>query len=177
MTHANFERVDLDRVYPPFVAVSLEVITGCAARGVRYVATHGFRDLSEQAQLRRLYVEGKGGKASPAGLSAHNYGLAFDFVCDASPRPGVQPDWRESAYLVLGEEAMKAGLVWGGRFGDSPHVQWPGYVNALQLTPLRTLVQQSSLADVWARLDAERLSPKWRAANPKLAAELERLGF
>ncbi|QDE72580.1 peptidase M15 [Myxococcus xanthus] len=177
MTHANFERVALDRVFLPFVVVSLEVITRCAARGVRYVATHGFRDLSEQAELRRLYVAGKGGKASPAGFSAHNYGLAFDFVCDASPRPGVQPDWRESAYRVLGEEATNAGLVWGGRFGDSPHVQWPGYVSALQLTPLRTLVQQSSLGDVWARLDAERLSPKWRAANPKLAAELERLGF
>ncbi|AKQ66893.1 hypothetical protein A176_003805 [Myxococcus hansupus] len=50
-------------------------------------------------------------------------------------------------------------------------------MNGLQLTPLRTLVQQSSLADVWARRDAERLSPKWRTANPKLAAELERLGF
>ncbi|WP_237079627.1 hypothetical protein [Myxococcus xanthus] len=58
-----------------------------------------------------------------------------------------------------------------------PHLQWPGYVSALQLTPLRALVQQSSLGDVWARLDTERLSPKWRAANPKLAAELERLGF
>lgn len=120
MTHANFERVTLDRVYPPFVVVSLEVIARCVARGVRYVATHGFRDLTEQAELRRLYLAGKGGKASPAGLSAHNYGLAFDFVCDWSPRPGVQPDWREAAYRVLGEESAKAGLVWGGRFGDSP---------------------------------------------------------
>lgn len=176
MTHANFERVALDRVYPPFVAVSLDVIARCAVWGVRYVATHGFRDLTEQAELRRLYLAGKGGKASPAGLSAHNYGLAFDFVCDASPRPGVQPNWRESSYFVLGEETTKAGLVWGGRFGDSPHVQWPGYVSALQLTPLLALVQQSSLDDVWARLDAERLSPMWRVANPKLAAELERLG-
>ncbi|WP_002640252.1 M15 family metallopeptidase [Myxococcus hansupus] len=122
MAHANFERVDLDRVYLPFSAVSLEVIARCAARGIRYVATHGFRDLTEQAELRRLYLAGKCGKASPAGLSAQNYGLAFDFVCDASPRPGAQSDWREPAYRVLGEESAKAGLVWGGRFGDSPHV-------------------------------------------------------
>ncbi|QDE98660.1 M15 family metallopeptidase [Myxococcus xanthus] len=177
MTRANFKRVDLDRVYLPLVSVALQVVARCDARGASYVATYGFRSLEEQVELRRSFLAGMGGKASSAGLSAHNYGLAFDFVCDASPRPGVQPDWRESAYRVLGEESTKAGLVWGGRFGDSPHVQWPGYVSALQLTPLRTLVQQSSLADVWARLDAERLSPKWRAANPKLAAELERLGF
>jgi len=177
MTRENFQRVDLDRVYLPFVAVSLEVIARCMARSVRYVATYGFRSLEEQAELRRLYLAGKGGKASAPGLSAHNYGLAFDFVCDGDTRPGVQPDWRLPAYRVLGEEATRAGLVWGGRFGDAPHVQWPGYVSALQLTPLRTRVERESLAAVWAQLDEERQSPRWRAANPKLAAELARLGF
>ncbi|MCP3103837.1 M15 family metallopeptidase [Myxococcus sp. K15C18031901] len=177
MTRANFKRVDLDRVYLPFVVVSLDVIARCMARGARYVATYGFRSLEEQGELRRLYLAGKGGKASAAGLSAHNYGLAFDFVCDGDARPGVQPDWRLPAYRVLGEEATKGGLVWGGRFGDAPHVQWPGYVSALQLTPLRTRVERESLASVWAQLDEERQSPRWRAANPKLAAELSRLGF
>ncbi|WP_141323611.1 M15 family metallopeptidase [Myxococcus sp. AB025B] len=177
MTRANFKRVELDRVYLPLVSVALQLVARCEARGVSYVATYGFRSLEEQAELRRLFLAGKGGKASAAGLSAHNYGLAFDFVCDSDARPGVQPDWRLPAYRVLGEEATKAGLVWGGRFGDAPHVQWPGYVSALQLTPLRTLVESSSVSAVWARLDEERKSPQWRAANPKLAAELTRLGF
>ncbi|QSQ17172.1 M15 family metallopeptidase [Myxococcus landrumensis] len=177
MPRANFSRIDLDLVYLPFVAVSLEVIARCEARGVRYVATYGFRTLDEQSELRRLFLAGKGGKASAAGLSAHNYGLAFDFVCDAGSKPGVQPDWRLPAYRVLGEETAKAGLVWGGRFGDAPHVQWPGYVSALQLTPLRTLTERSSVAAVWAQLDNERGSPTWRAANPRLAADLARLGF
>ncbi|TQF09181.1 M15 family metallopeptidase [Myxococcus llanfairpwllgwyngyllgogerychwyrndrobwllllantysiliogogogochensis] len=177
MPRTNFKRVDLDRVYLPFVAVALEVVARCEARGVRYVATYGFRTFDEQAELRRLYLAGKGGKASAAGLSAHNYGLAFDFVCDGDERPGVQPDWRLPAYRVLGEETTKAGLVWGGRFGDAPHVQWPGYVSALQLTPLRTLAERSSVAAVWKQLENERGSSAWRAANPPLAAELARLGF
>ncbi|RJS14608.1 M15 family peptidase [Corallococcus sp. H22C18031201] len=177
MTRANFARVDLDLVYLPFVAVALEVIARCATRGADYVATYGFRTLEEQGELRRRYLAGTGGKASAPGLSAHNYGLAFDFVRDGDTRPGVQPDWRLPAYRVLGEEVSAAGLVWGGRFGDAPHVQWPGYVSALQLTPLRTLVARSSVAAVWAQLDEERSSPVWRAANPRLAAELARLGF
>jgi len=177
MPTLNFARVDLDRVYLPFVAVALEVVARCEARGASYVATFGFRSVEEQAELRRFFLAGKGGKAAPAGLSAHCYGLAFDFVRDGDAKPGVQPDWRLPAYRVLGEETVKAGLVWGGSFGDAPHIQWPGYVSGPQLAALRELSAAEGMAAVWARLDTEHSSPRWRAANPRLAAELARLGF
>ena len=177
MPKLNFARVDLDRVYLPFVAVALEVVARCEARGATYVATFGFRSVEEQAELRRLFLAGKGGKAAPGGLSAHNYGIAFDFVRDGDARVGVQPDWRLPAYKVLGEEAVKAGLIWGGSFGDAPHVQWPGYVSAVQLGSLRLLTARREPPAVWEHFDKERGSPLWRAANPTLAAELARLGF
>jgi peptidoglycan LD-endopeptidase CwlK len=178
MPTRNFTRVDLGRVYLPLAAVAFEVVARCEARGAGYIATFGSRSLEEQAELYRLYREGKGGKAAPAGLSAHNYGLAFDFCRDGDrSKPGLQPDWRGAAFKELGEESQRAGLVWGGAFADAPHVQWPGYVNATSLASLRVLADREGVAAVWMRLDKERSSPLWRAANPRLAAELARLGF
>ena len=123
----------------------------------------------------------KGGRAAPAGLSAHQYGLAVDLVADVhEDEPGLQPDWRGPEYDVLGEEVKRVGLAWGGSFGDSPHVQWPGYVNAAQLLPLRSHVkvhgEAKGLPQIWAVLDVERASAAWQQANPLLAAECLRLG-
>ena len=153
-----FRRVDLDLLYPRFRAVALSVIEQCRSQGHYYVAQHGFRSYELQLQMRHDYLNGKGGRASPAGFSAHQYGLAIDFVSDKAPEvPGLQPDWSDPAYDALGKEAQAAGLVWGVGFGDRPHVQWPGFVNATQLHPL---------LDVWRGTpdpeDHPRLAAVWQ---------------
>lgn len=179
MPSSQFKRVNLDLIYLPFFAVASEVIARCSAKGGVYFATYGLRTFEEQAQLRANYLAGKGGKAAPAGLSAHQYGIAFDFCRDADgdASNGLQPSWRGPEYALLGSEARAAGLIWGQSFGDAPHIQWPGYVSGPQLADLRDLHRAKGQAAVWARLDAERAVPAWRARNPRLAAELARLGF
>lgn len=174
-----FKRIDLDKLYPPFRAVMLEVIARCNARGAVYFATHGFRTFAEQHELNRLHILGKGGRAAPGGFSAHNYGLAFDFCADSDRNPlnGLQPDWKDPAYDVLGEEAKKAGLAWGASFGDKPHVGLPGFERGSQLGPLLPVLQKGGLAAVWKLVDAEIASEPFRKANPRLTAELSALGY
>ena len=101
-------------------------------------------------------------------------------MCDAdADRPGVQPRWDAPAYEVLGEETRKAGLLWGGSFGDAPHVQWPDYLTGRSMAPLRNLYLRAragrALADCWEYLDLERAGPDWPRRNPLLHAELLRL--
>lgn len=155
-----FQRMDLDLVYPPFRAKAFDVAAACRARGSDYWATFGFRTIAQSDAMYVLYKAGKGPKAAPGGKSAHNFGLAFDFTLDGEPLiPGLQPVWHSLDYNMLGEEARKAGLAWGGGFGDPPHVGWPGYVSGAQLTPLLAAWEASSgtvldrLKAVWQVID------------------------
>lgn len=159
-----FKRVYLGAYYEPFLERLLEVKAKAAERGAFYYSVFGFRSFAEQASLRAAFVVGQGGKAAPAGLSAHQYGLADDSCPDkdADPSNGFQPNWDQKAFDILGSETAKAGLVWGASFGDRPHVQWPGYVNAAQLSALQKVWQMPPastrddmrLRSVWSYIDA-----------------------
>jgi peptidoglycan LD-endopeptidase CwlK len=160
-------RVNLDALYPPFLERLLRGLAAARARGADYVATRGFASFGQQHHLRMLYLAGKGGKAAPAGLSAHNYGLAVDFCRDAdTTKPGLQPDWKDAAYDILGEEMQREGLVWGASFKDRPHIQWPRFVNASQLEPLRKVWlitnggREAQLRAVWSHVDAAASSSR-----------------
>ncbi len=155
MPASQFLRIDLDKLYFPFLEKCFDVIADCKAEGHTYVATMGFRSYSEQ---EKLYAQGRStpGKVvtkARGGESAHNFGIAIDFTHDSDPKDGLQPDWDPKNYECLGRVAKLHGLVWGGDFGDMPHVQWPGYVTATQLKPLRDKFEQSGLRTVWALLD------------------------
>lgn len=159
-------RTNLDLIYPPFRARVFTALAAARARGADYFVTRGFASWAEQHQLRMNYLSGKGGKAAPAGLSAHNYGLAFDFVQDADRSvPGLQLTpamWKAPAFAVLGQEAQRVGLVWGASFNDMPHVQWPGFVNGKELSMLGVIWRASigdavaRLAAVWSYLDSHQ---------------------
>lgn len=57
--------------------------------------------------------------------SYHNYGLAFDF---RFVKWGYSPPNPE-IIKTLADKATKLGLVWGGSFGDSYHLEWhPGFI-------------------------------------------------
>lgn len=158
---ANFTHVNLDQLYNPFLGKLLTVIAACNDRGAQYRATCGYRSFGEQLAL---WAEGRTkdiGKrhvtdAGP-GESPHNYGLAVDFVRIQDSLA----DWKPTDYAVLGEEAERAGLVWGGRFTsfpDCPHVQWPGYVSTAELAPLKSVYlahQDAPLSAVFEFLDAQ----------------------
>lgn len=192
MPQSLVSRVNLDFLYPPFLAVALEVLAACERRGARYVATRGFSTYAEQTALWRRGRFGEPGPvvtAAMGGQSSHNFGLAFDVVRDATPdTPKVDPGWRPADYALLGEECEAHGLLWGGTFKafDGPHFQWPGWATGTALRPLRLeldfatgrgLSTRRALERAWRLLDAERATPEWQAANPNLAAALEVLDF
>lgn len=154
------KRLDLDKIYPPFVIGALELLAACRKRGADYVATFGYRSYDEQARIYMAYRAGKGGRAAPPGKSAHQFGLAMDFCRDANLKmSGLQPDWREPAFAILGEEAAKLGLHWGAGYGDRPHISWPGYVSAADLAPLRKIYETSKGAEI------DRLRLVWQAVK------------
>jgi peptidoglycan L-alanyl-D-glutamate endopeptidase CwlK len=162
-------RIDLDRCYTPFVEKAVNVLAACRKRGQDYMPTFGWRSFEQQA---RLYFQGRtlpGAIVTNArpGESAHNFGLAWDLAADGDKdKGGLQPTYDPKRYAILGEECERAGLVWGGRFTavDMPHIQWPGFVNAKQLSVLQKIwkdcpdhaTEGQRLSAVWQYCDALR---------------------
>ena len=146
MPTLNFRRIDLDLLYPPFLEKLLDAVAACEARGARYIATHGHRTYGAQMALwaQGRTVKGPRVTGAKGGQSAHNFGLAVDFVRDGDlSKDGVQPLWDAEAFKVLIEECEKRGLHSGKGYGDLPHVSWPGYVTAADL---------KLLDEVWGRV-------------------------
>jgi peptidoglycan L-alanyl-D-glutamate endopeptidase CwlK len=152
-------RISLDQLYLPFVEILLDVMAACRARGADYFAISGYRSDAEQMVLwcQGRTTPGTIVTGARAGESAHNYGIAVDFCRDGVlDRRGLQPDYRPESYVILGEEARRAGLVWGGDFKhlpDRPHVQWPGFVTKEDLAPLLQVKAKGGLSAVFAHLD------------------------
>jgi hypothetical protein len=160
LTRNGKPRVNLDLIFPPFLEKSLAVLADCRAQGRDYFLIAdvlgndggGFRSwdvqdrLFEQGRTRthdaagnilRIVTDARGG------YSAHNFGIAFDVCADKDmTRPGLQPEWGDDAYDLLGRVVEAHGLVWGGKFTrkDRPHFQWPGYVTGRELEFLRRAV-------------------------------------
>ena len=74
----------------------------------------GFRSFERAAALAKKAAE-EGARASAN--SMHCYGAAVDII--SASRAWDHPTFFEA----LGEESKRLGLVWGGDFGDRPHVQ------------------------------------------------------
>ncbi len=146
-------RLDLDKIHPGFLMKALELLAACKARGATYYAISGYRSYSEQM---KLYFQGRTSIGpivtwARAGESAHNFGIAIDFCKDAdADRAGLQPSWAAEDYAILGEEAARLGLEWGGAWKkrDRPHVQ--AFAN---LHMLRAAHESGGLPAVWRVLD------------------------
>lgn len=138
-----FAKIKTALIYPPFLEKVRAVIAECENdHGSLYFATLGFRTYVEQT---KLYFQGRTlpGQIvtyARAGESAHNFGLAIDFV-HSSESDSLNPDWNNPSYDLLGNIAQSHGLVWGGSWNhpDRPHVQWPGYITGGDLVPFRRL--------------------------------------
>jgi peptidoglycan L-alanyl-D-glutamate endopeptidase CwlK len=155
-------RINLDQLYAPLVERILDVMAACRARGADYYAISGYRSDAEQMVLwcQGRTAPGTIVTGAKAGESPHNYGLAVDFCRDGFlDRRGLQPDYRPESYAILGEEAAKAGLVWGGswpHFKDYPHVQLPGWVTKEDLAPLKAIKAEGGISAVFEHLDGLR---------------------
>lgn len=154
-------RIDTAALYPVFLERLNALLNACAARGAVYVATSGLRTYAQQDAL---YAQGrtKPGKIvtkAPGGYSPHNFACAVDFAPHVGgPYTGkLNPDYREENYVVLGEEAVKLGLDWGGNWGpgiqDTPHIQLPLKKHGITWAKLRSVYAKGGYPAVFAFLD------------------------
>ena len=91
-----------------------------------WYVTSGWRSTKVQTKLYELYKAGKGGKAAPAGKSAHEWGLAIDVVLDGSLKPGLQMLWdtKHEGWLWLAWAIRKHPRLHSGMwFSDWPHIE------------------------------------------------------
>lgn len=144
--------LNLDYLYPSFLERLLNLLAECRGFGYEYKCYSGFRATDEQRKLYEAYLAG-GARAAPAGLSAHNYGLAVD--C-ARVVVGGKLSWAKEDYSKLLELVPKHALVSGASFGDMPHVQFPGLVSAHELLPLKALYNLEV-----GKPELERLKAVW----------------
>jgi peptidoglycan L-alanyl-D-glutamate endopeptidase CwlK len=148
------KRIDLDRIYPPFLERVLQLLADAKAQGHTYVATQGWRSYAQQDAL---YAQGRSAPGpavtnAQGGRSAHNFGIAIDLYAGS---------WRPADYEPLGKLAKAQALEWGGDWKnkDLPHIQVRGFTSAAQLEPLhRTFALEkggelAKLKRVWQYLD------------------------
>lgn len=137
MPASSFRRVDLDLIHPGFLAKVMDMIAELESQGHSYLAYLGTRTMKEQDEL---YAQGRTrpGKivtAAKGGESAHNFGLAFDFMATNPVSFDV------SRFTPLVEACKKFGLHNGSSYKDYGHVSLPGYVTAKDLKPLLDILQ------------------------------------
>lgn len=107
-------------------------------RNIRAEPTSGYRSMAAQ---RALYAQGRTApgrivtKAKP-GSSAHNFGMAMDYVPVVGHRTyHVKPLW----WVKFGLAARAARLAWGGlwKFRDRCHVELPDWRKRVYATHAR----------------------------------------
>ena len=119
----------LDDLRPEFRALVDPWLADCKGRGYDILVTCTLRTMAEQAAL---YAQGRTApgavvtRAKP-GQSAHQYGLALDFVPMVNGKPdwnGQHPIWHE-----IGDLALAHGMEWlgtpGSPFVEFAHLQAP----------------------------------------------------
>lgn len=120
---------DWNRLDPNFVAAVLKVFARLEARGYPFTLLEGYRSPERQDALADTGVHVTNARAFQ---SKHQYGLALDAAPLRNGRLVIseKDPWAMDAYLALGDEAEKAGLIWGGRWRlkDYGHIEAAGLV-------------------------------------------------
>lgn len=123
---------DLNQLSPAVRPMVDEFLYAASGAGLELLVTCTTRTMQEQADL---YAEGRTApghivtNAQP-GQSAHQYGMALDFV----PIINGKPCWDDSnpVWEIAGKLAESCGLEWAGRwskFREYPHVQLPNWLS------------------------------------------------
>lgn len=102
---------------PELQPFASNLIEEAGRAGLRPQITSTRRSFSEQGRLYKKYVSGQSQyPAAAPGTSAHEYGWAFDMI--------VTPI---GALKDVGHLWESWGGVWGGRFHDPVHFEFPGF--------------------------------------------------
>lgn len=160
----NFDRIRLTSLYPAFAAKLEQLVANLEARDPRFifVATSGVRTYSEQDALYAKGRTASGMKVTNArgGYSPHNFNVAVDFTLHDGRGPyegKLKPIYESPTYRVLGEEARKLGLEWGGDWkgiSDEPHVQLPLKAHGISWDMMRGWYAAGGILRVFTELDA-----------------------
>lgn len=123
---------DWTKLNPDFARLALQVFARAQARGFPMVLLEGYRSPERQDVLAD---SGAHVTSARAFQSKHQYGQALDAAPMKDGRLVIseRDPWAMEAYRVLGEEAERAGLVWGGRWKlkDFGHIEAPQSVAAI----------------------------------------------
>ena len=115
---------DWGRLDSRFLQPVLELLHRLETRGYVFVLLEGYRSPERQELLAD---KGEYVTSARAFQSKHQFGLAVDLapVRDGKLVISERDPWAMEAYLALGAEAEKAGMVWGGRwwFKDYGHIE------------------------------------------------------
>lgn len=115
---------DWTKLNPDFARLALQVFARAEARGFPMALLEGYRSPERQDVLAD---SGEHVTNARAFQSKHQYGQALDAAPMKDGRLVIseRDPWAMEAYRVLGEEAEKAGLVWGGRWKlkDFGHIE------------------------------------------------------
>lgn len=118
---------DWNRLDPNFGSVVLQVFARLEARGYPFTLLEGYRTPERQEALADSGAHVTNARAFQ---SKHQYGLAIDAAPLRNGRLVIteKDPWAMDAYTALGEEAERAGLLWGGRWRlkDYGHIEAPG---------------------------------------------------
>jgi peptidoglycan L-alanyl-D-glutamate endopeptidase CwlK len=103
-------------------------LAGCQSAGLDVLIYCTLRSLEEQAGLYAIgrTLPGKRVTNAPPGSSAHNFGLALDFV----PLNGGKAQWKapsdewNEAVDIAGKCGLESGSTWP-RLKDWPHLEFP----------------------------------------------------
>lgn len=160
--HDLLGRIDTEALYQPFLEILNALLNACAARGAIYVATSGLRTYEKQDELyalgRTTGVVGHHVTNAPGGFSPHNFAVAVDFTRHKgdSYDGKLDPDYRDAENGILGEEAQKLGLEWGGSWHsikDTPHVQLPLRSKGITWGMMREWYSTGGYPEVFRQLD------------------------
>lgn len=123
MANDPLHNIDVLQLDQGFHIKLVGFLGACAAHGLTLIGTSGYRSLGQQAKLHDAYLAG-GPLAAPPGVSAHNYGMAVDFLAIG---PGGKPIDSSDApeYVAMEEIAPRYGLNTGRSWPhpDGGHVQ------------------------------------------------------
>ena len=125
----------LSDLAPGYAQRFVQWLDACRAQGLDLLVTSTLRTMAEQDALYAIgrTKPGKRVTNAKAGMSAHNYGLALDFV----PIVDGKPEWtgKSAQWQMAGSLAGSYGLEWAGkwtRFRELAHVQVPGWRSLVQ---------------------------------------------
>lgn len=162
MREDTLSRINLDELYPPFADRLVLLVDNMHSLGHEMWATNALRSFERQREIFKIGRRGIEGEKiatkAPPGYSAHQYGVACDLCADKdADAEGLQPLWTGPVYDVLGGEARRVGLEWGGDWAtlskDRGHVQLPLKRRGFEWDPLIALVKTRGLGACWEAFD------------------------